>query len=383
MMGLGLMDQGDLYTLGYNKNSSGRWGSFNDPCGGPGGVDPGGLVYIFDHYYHNSLPSDRFRVVENTDPEALTRQIILNMVRTKLPVAVLVKQASHWVVARGTHLDGDISSDGDFTLLGVTINDPWPSCPYNVPAQYTRAPPHGDNDACGKAGDTQRSCDEFIAWEEWKNEWLCPVAFTQSSIPSTVAVYKTARLVKPGNILRTKHMHVPEVGHFIDEESLTRVTLDEVRLHGLHEHKSYAKALENASPSRPILVQCLDKLDSYYYIVPMVREKMITSTALVDAASGRLMGFTRFNKPVERLFMDHEAMMKKLMEKPIYMEDSHAKFKLREGAYSIHPTMVWKLCRESLSKYYPFHMVTIGNTQVYVGWDGTVHTRLHDPGRFG
>jgi hypothetical protein len=41
-----------------------------------------------------------------------------------------------------------------------------------------------------------------------------------------------------------------------------------------------------------------------------------------------------------------------------------------------HPTLVWRSCRESRSMLRPFHLLTIGDTLVYVGVDGAAFPRL-------
>ena len=45
------------------------------------------------------------------------------------------------------------------------------------------------------------------------------------------------------------------------------------------------------------------------------------------------------------------------------------------------PTLVWRPCLESLSPFYPFHLFTIGNRQIYVRIDGAIFTTLHSQGR--
>ena len=390
----GIIDQAKLYSDGHNNNCPGKWGSFEDPLSGlhgivrAGGVDPTGLecALNINGQSFTNLPigiiDNKFNIHEEIDQDQLMYEIVTNLINSKTPIAVLVKQASHWVVARGAHIDGD--PNRMFTLHGVIINDPSPPLPYNIPQGDKLPPPHMDNDICGTVGDTIQSSDEYIATREWLDEWLTPVAFRPYSIPTTVAVYNEPQImVKLGNLVYYSHKFIPEENRIIDTEILSKITLEQAKIHGLFEHKIYANALQGARPSKPILVQRLDKLDSFYYIVPMVREGMITSTALVHAVDGTLQGFVPLDKPTEKLYFDHEAVIKKLTERPIYMEDSGAKLMFREGTFSIHPIMVWKLCKESLSKYRPFHMVTIGNTQIYVGWDGKVYTKLHDPGRFG
>jgi hypothetical protein len=394
--GNGIISQDELYSYGYKNNSPAQWGSFNDSDNGlygisrNGGVDPTGVEMMLNHNNYSNIHAPgapkqgQFKILENTDRDRMIRDIVTILVDKRMPMAVLVKQASHWVVARGAHIDGDPAAGEDFTLFGMTINNPSPPLVYNLPQGAKRPPPHTDNDICGTTGDTIGSSDEFVSYEDWEDDWLTPVGFTPNSTPSMVAVYKTPyTMKKPGKVRSAEHSFIPKKNIIIETKALKTIIRDEARLHGLNNNKSYASALKNASPANPILVQRLDKKDSYYYIVPMVREKLITSTALVDAVRGVLLGFRPFKNPVDKLFMTQDEIMKKLTQHPVNLEGDQAKLKLREGAYHVEPNMVWKLCKESLSKYHPFHIVTIGKTRFYVGWDGKVYTRLHDPGRFG
>ncbi len=54
---------------------------------------------------------------------------------------------------------------------------------------------------------------------------------------------------------------------------------------------------------------------------------------------------------------------------------------LAQHLFTIHPALVWRPCRQSMSRYYPFIQVNLAGTILYVGLDGRVHRRLtpHDP----
>ena len=204
-LGNGIIDQAVLYSKGYNYNCPARWGSFEDPLNGlhgivrAGGVDPTGLESMLNNYDHSFLnpplgiiTGNQFNIHEETNQYRMTGEIVTALINNKTPVAVLVKQASHWVVARGVHIE-----DGKrFTLLGVSINDPWPPLPYNIPQGDILPPPHTDDDICGTVGDTIQSPDEYIAAREWRDEWLTPVAFIPHTIPTTVAVFNEPQLMQ-------------------------------------------------------------------------------------------------------------------------------------------------------------------------------------------
>jgi hypothetical protein len=79
-------------------------------------------------------------------------------------------------------------------------------------------------------------------------------------------------------------------------------------------------------------------------------------------------------KPAEA----QKELAKKLFQKPIDLGKRDGKLTVRDGAHCFYPAMVWKPCQESRSPYYPFYMVTVGNRQIYIGYDGKIYTELHD-----
>ena len=65
----------------------------------------------------------------------------------------------------------------------------------------------------------------------------------------------------------------------------------------------------------------------------------------------------------------------------IDLGDGSGRIPLRDGAFCVSPTLVWRPCQESRSPYYPFYQITVGGVTIYVGYDGRVYSTLHDLGR--
>jgi hypothetical protein len=65
----------------------------------------------------------------------------------------------------------------------------------------------------------------------------------------------------------------------------------------------------------------------------------------------------------------------------VELPDRLGRLPVRREAICLYPTLVWKPCRESLSPFWPFHMLTIGAHRIYVRIDGAVFTALHDDDR--
>jgi len=76
-------------------------------------------------------------------------------------------------------------------------------------------------------------------------------------------------------------------------------------------------------------------------------------------------------------------VIESVLKHPMALRDKIGKITLRREASCFYPIMVWKPCYESRSPYYPFYMITVGNRHIYVGYDGTIYTQLHDVSIFG
>lgn len=387
-----LEDQGNLYKMGLDNSNPVYWGEFcdskfhdeedqdeKDPDKIEKGIDPDGLKYILNNFVHRIMHG--FAISESSEPEKLTDRIIGQLIHQGAPLPVLVEDAQHWVLVRGVELESKPETDKDAELKGFWINDPWPACYYNVPPQYTRAPPHGDNDACG--------CEEipnygkkknYITSQFWFDTYLTPVDFLENGRPIVVAIpYSEIELTYKRLPYMPRKLR-PEVSGIIRPDEIKKLVIEEVKAHGLD--KSTGKSPDELLPSKPTLVRRLDRPDSYYYIIPFKKQKAITAIAIMDANQGLLGGFSACEGPTKKLFLSRKEAMEQLSGRTIDAGKGRGILVFDEGTFSVDETMVWKPCRESLSPYYPFHVATIGDKQVYIGYDGSVYTELHVKRRF-
>ena len=155
--------------------------------------------------------------------------------------------------------------------------------------------------------------------------------------------------------------------------------------HGLPGRKEWKWALDDTEPGTPVLVQRLDEIDSYYYIVPLVRGRLgVTAAVAVDARFGdyrQAIALPRGGSSILTA-LDSKRVLRETLERPIDLGDRAGRLIVRREAYCLYPTLVWRPCRESLSPFVPFHMVTVGNHRIYVRLDGRIFAglRLHNPG---
>jgi hypothetical protein len=157
--------------------------------------------------------------------------------------------------------------------------------------------------------------------------------------------------------------------------------LNGIKEYGLFKRKVWDKALQKTNPGRPLLVQRLDRLDSFYYIVPMQEsERRVPVLVNVDARFGYYRqalaipdGSMDFVANIDR-----KAILKTVVSRKFELEGHLGRLLVRREALCLYPTLVWRPCRESLSPYWPFHMFTIAAHRLYIRIDGAVFTELHD-----
>jgi hypothetical protein len=147
----------------------------------------------------------------------------------------------------------------------------------------------------------------------------------------------------------------------------------------------YKSAMRNAEPGAPILVERLDRPNSYYYIVPIAGRSgdHVPLAVIVDGRTGV------YNQSVvsaagrENVLSVNspEQAAEAVIGREIQLPGRLGRLHVLPQAVSQHPAMVWKPCRESLSPYYPFHLFTSGGHRIYVRSDGMIFTELHDQDR--
>jgi hypothetical protein len=149
---------------------------------------------------------------------------------------------------------------------------------------------------------------------------------------------------------------------------------------GVMEAKHLRELTSRLDPAEPVLVHRLDKPNEYYYIVPMQgRERNTVSLVNINARFGNYeqsafaaeeQGHIRFTP------LTGEAILKLIGRRVLDVEEKRI-INIYPEAVCIYSSLVWRPCRESLSPYLPFHMVTVGPHRIYVRVDGKVFNTLH------
>src|SRR5262249_1141167 len=122
---------------------------------------------------------------------------------------------------------------------------------------------------------------------------------------------------------------------------------------------------------------------SFYWIVPQLREGIPTAVINVDARFGTYQQARVLPEPraTALLLHGHDEVHHAVHERLHQLPDELGELRIRSGLACITDPWVWRPCRESLSPYYPFKLVTYGAHQLYVRSDGRVFTHLTTTGR--
>lgn len=186
----------------------------------------------------------------------------------------------------------------------------------------------------------------------------------------------------------------PDIGKIISPDQARMLALRSLEKQLLVHDERFRRALAESEPGEPVLVQRLDKPDNFYYLVPLVTEKKTSMVVSLDALNGEFLRASAFPKPVEFLTLTRKAVEEMIVGKEIEVTQlgreektqkkiRTLKIKIRRGAYCFYPIMVWRPCQESRSPNYPFYMVTVGERQIFIGYNGSIYLGLHDLGPGG
>jgi hypothetical protein len=170
----------------------------------------------------------------------------------------------------------------------------------------------------------------------------------------------------------------------LDAETAARLSVEALEGEGLLERKPWRLAFDGARPGRPALVQRLDRNDSFYWITPMGGDGEASSLAVaVDARFGDYR--QAINTPAGRglllpLWSDEE-VLEHVTREALDLPGRLGRVRVRPELACVSSHWVWRPCRESLSPWYPFRLVSYGAFRFYVRSDGRVFSRLTSGGR--
>ncbi len=375
-IGAGLLDQDDLYHDNHSH-------SVAEPGWATG---PDGLEWTMNDRRpagHNSFVNFAL-----SSEDYISRKICWTIHHYQVAPIALVFGWAHWIVVRGYRASADPSSSGDtsYTINDFDVNNPWPPVPSLYDPSLAPPPPHNNNtDGCGTGGN-RGIANENIPYSEWQNTYM-------TGVPSGYWSGKFIAVCDPEPPPTTRGQLRLHLRRFPGLELITSEAAAELAITSLQEAGLYSRGgswesgFSNTQPDKPLLVQRLDRPDSYYYIVPMKRGNEDAASAVrLDARFGDYLGAV---VPSESrggglsaarlsLTLSQEAAFEILASQRIELGPEFGRLRIRRNFVVPYSTLVWKPCLESLSPYYPFYMYIVGSKRLYVRVDGQTFTELHD-----
>lgn len=372
-IGTALLDQVNLYNDGRNNTS--ELASWYNP--------PDGLTWVMNDRRPVGFTNHFVLFPLNTE-DAISRKLIWTIHHYQVAPVALVFGGDHWIVVRGYEASAapTSSADTDYTISAFEVNNPWPPAPSFYlpppPPPHPAPPPHSATDNCGTGG-TRGAANEHIAYSAWKSNYMTGNKYGTLWNGKNVAICDPEPPAeRSGNV--ESPVKRASGDKIISVKEAMKYAARGLERFDLPNRKGYSDAFKDTRPSKPVLVHRLDKTDSFYYIIPYEqKEKKATAAVAVDGRFGDYQQTIALPPGGSHILsgLDRDEILESVKGQEIRLECSRESIVVREEAFCLYPALVWRPCLESLSPFWPFHMVTIGDHRIYIRVDGRIFTKLH------
>jgi len=357
-VGQPLISQDDLYNDNHSHTIEAS--SWSTP--------PDGLQWTM-----NNRQSGKYFALDSLSSEdAISRMLCWTIHHYKVSPIALVENGNHWVVVHGYTASAApaSSADASYTISSFDINDPWPPTPTPAPP-----PPHTDGDTCGSGG-THGVATTNVAYATWQSDYMTANIYGTQWLGKYVAVCDP----DPPPTFGPRPLS-PVERTFTGERLISASAIRDhfptaLKQSGLLAHPQWSTVLAGVRPADAVLVQRLDRANSYYWIVPAVdTQGGLRAAVRIDARYGTYQQTASVKDPQAKMFgfSKLEEVTDHVMRQRLELPHNGGRLTIHSEALSVHSCLVWKPCLQSLSPFYPFRMVTIGALRLYVRiFDGAV-----------
>ena len=311
---------------------------------------------------------------------ALSRQMVWSIHHDRVPAVALVRGFEHWMVVRGYTATAvpRSATDTSYSIINFDVRDPEP------PAVNRVVPSHGPTDGCG-SGQDRGVADQTIGYQAWQSDYMTGVTagFWEGKFLAVAGPLSRPeppaglRVVQAHTLPVAKRQLPSSAGPIKPKAAIERVRAG-LQAQGLTTRTNYSQVLKRARPGTPLLVRRLDRLHSFYYIVPMQDKGGVALLVLVDATTGdfqRSAIRTGNSGSVFSILTVREAKAKVVGRRfTLPNKEGYLTVPKRLPA----PTLVWRPCLESQSPLLPFYQFIVDARQIYVRGDGEVFMELQD-----
>lgn len=317
-----------------------------------------------------------FDLTTTTSEATITRRMVWSIFNASVPPIALVYGYAHWVLVVGYQITKDPTgpSDTAYSIGALEIQDPWRSFGEGDPPP---PPP-----------------PKHITYSQWTSKYLKPVP-AGYWIGKRVAV---GEFIAPRKVEEIVAEPTPKVGGstnapIISPEEAQRGAYLGLERFGLRDRKDWGPLLQPpVAAIEPVLVERLDQPGGYYYLVPFSASDRKTEAAvIVDAFTGEYLEASplashRDGRPWTRLIRDvvnEDTARTGIAGRRLELPGDAGRVLARPQSIGLYPTLVWRPSLESLSPFYPFRLVTIGNMRRFISIDGRAYPELHEAGPGG
>jgi hypothetical protein len=365
-IGAGVLDQDDLYADNHSHSTL--------DAGVNWATGPDGLQWTLMDRRPPAF-TNYFALYALDTEDLISRKLCWTIRHYRVAPIALVYGWAHWITVRGYTASAHpaSSADNSSTIDACDINNPWPPTPsFDTPA-LAPPPPHNAADGCGTGGD-RGVANEHVTYATWQSTYMTgvPGGYWNGKF---VAVCDPEPPAPRGGPLREAPVRRGR-GDLLGAKVVSDFAVAGLKQYGLFERKDWG-ALRKAKAQPGVLVQRLDRIDSYYALVPFETNGRTVAFAAVDGRWGDYMQAVLLPKaqPAKSRLTLAQAF-KSIVGKRLNLGERRGRLLVRKEAVCMYPHLVWRPCLESLSPYYPFYMFTIGNDRIYVRIDGAVFTSL-------
>jgi hypothetical protein len=333
---------------------------------------PDGLCWTMN----NRQPSKHFSLDSTASEDPISRTICWAIHNYQCAPIALVFGGNHWAVVRGYTASAAPAAafDTSYTISSFDLNNPWPP----VPAA-PGPPPHTDGDVCGSGGN-RGVADINVAYGTWQTDYLTPNVFGTQWLGKYVAVCDPDPKGPAGPSPPPERTTRSDGQNLLEAAVIRERLLGNLTRAGLLSHAVWSKVFDDLRTGDPLLVQRLDRPDSYYWIVPTLdRRGGLRAAVGVDARSGDYQQTLAVRNPDASLFgfVEPQKVTDHVLGRRFELPRGGGPLLVQRQGLSVHSALVWQPCRESLSPFYPFFMLSVGAHRLYVRvFDGAVFTAL-------
>jgi hypothetical protein len=358
--------QSDLNSYAYDNRDEEGWAS-----------EPTGLAKTMIEY--DRRPNIGYRIFnESVVPDSdeafkkITYKIIWTLFEYGIPPIVCTDYGNHWILVTGYEAERHPinSDDTGFEITKLFISNPYPDAEPGIV--------HKMMDSCsdnGRGGSTS-----FLLMDEWKTT-LTPILLTTSKwYNQLVAICDPKDAPKK---IEKKYLSVQKLrgDKIISPAQAAQIALKEIEYFPEKIKSQLSVVYSSVKPGKPVLVKRIDTINEFYYIVPLNGTDGKTYSVIrLDARYGNIKEVSypkNENKPFQSKLLPANKI--KFLAAQAIQSDKKGFKKIFTESLFISPVMIWKPCKQSLNRYYPFYLVLYGSKRIYVRIDGKVFTKLTNP----